>query len=46
MLGKEFGVKLVVRMQNTEQMKKKQIICYLQKKNCRKENVVLILYLA
>ena len=33
MLGKEFGVKLVVRMQNTEQMKKNQIICYLQKKN-------------
>ena len=33
MLGKEFGVKLVVRMRNTEQMeKKKPVICYLQKK--------------
>ena len=46
MLGKEFGVKLVVRMQNTEQMKKTNHLLPPEKKLCRKENVVLILYLA
>lgn len=45
MLGKEFGVELAVRMQNTEQMKKNHLLPS-EKKLCRKENVVIIPYLA
>ena len=34
MLGKEFGVKLVVRMQNTEQMEKKTSHLLPSEKTC------------
>ena len=47
MLGKEFGVKLVVRKRNTEQMEQKnQSFVTFTKNLSRKGNVVGTLYLA